>query len=349
MRETRARGRIQSIQQIKYYIVYKAPQCYRTYVRRVPMPGGQCAVYEFTLPQVSDTKFFSAESHREEYYRHESDVHKLLRPHCKKYTFQLECGESGYLHYQGRLSLYKKAGLSSVVKLFGNLGWRLSPTCGNALKGEAFYCMKEQTRVENGGPWTEKDYIEPRVPSNRLVNSGILDNPYPWQAELKERLEKECDRTVHMVVDPTGNNGKSIFVEWIEYLGLSIEMPGFNSAEDFLQAAMNLPELKVYLVDLPRAMPKKHLNGLFTAVEKLKNGYMCDKRYHFKWKRLKHSPSICLFSNKKPKLKYLSRDRWRIFSISKDKRLVDYCYAEEEVSGKDPVQEDQEEVIGMGS
>jgi hypothetical protein len=127
-----------------------------------------------------------------------------------------------------------------------------------------------------------------------------------------------------MVVDPRGNNGKSIFVEWLEYLGHTIEMPGFNSAEDFLQAAMCLPELKVYLVDLPRAMPKKHLNGLFTAIEKLKNGYMCDKRYSFKWKRLKHSPSICVFSNKTVDRSYLSKDRWRLWTISKDHRLVTF-------------------------
>lgn len=275
------------------------------------MPGGQCATYEFTLPKQPELT--------------KDDVHELLRKRCKKYVFQLECGETGYLHYQGRFSLFKKAGLTCVANQFGNIGWHISPTSGNALRGEAFYCMKEQTRLE--GPWTEKDYVVPRVPSNRLKRSGILDTPYEWQRELKQRLEQEDDRTVHMVVDHRGNNGKSIFVEWLEYLGLTSELPGFNSSEDFLQAAMSLPEWKVYLVDLPRAMPKKHLNGLFTAIEKLKNGYMCDKRYHFKWKRLIHTPSICVFSNKKPKLKYLSKDRWRVWTITEDKRLVDYCFS----------------------
>jgi hypothetical protein len=99
-------------------------------------------------------------------------------------------------------------------------------------------------------------------------------------------------------------------------------------------------------------MPKKHLNGLFTAIEKLKNGYMCDKRYSFKWKRLLHSPSICLFSNKKPKLKYLSMDRWRLWTITKDKRLVVYkCDHKKPKHGRvqeedvdDSEQEDPEEV-----
>lgn len=276
------------------------------------MPGQQCAVYDFTLPQRELAV---------------GAVHTLLRPHCKSYTFQLERGDAtGYLHFQGRLSLFKKTTLGAASNLFPDTGIHLSPTCNNSRTGPAFYCMKEQTKLE--GPWTEKDYQEPRVPSNRLVRSGILEHPYSWQQELKDRLEVEDDRTVHMVVDPQGNNGKSIFVEWLEYLGLTVELPGFNSSEDFLQAAMSLPELKIYLVDLPRAMPKKHLNGLFTAIEKLKNGYMCDKRYHFKWKRLKHSPSICVFSNKKPKLRYLSKDRWRVWTI-KDKRLVDFCYGSE--------------------
>jgi hypothetical protein len=296
----------------------------------------QCYVHEFTLPKRQLAV---------------GDVHSLLRSHCKAYTFQLERGDAtGYEHYQGRLSLFKKKRTTECAALFPESGIHVSPTSNNSLSGPAFYCMKADTRIE--GPWTEKNYEEPRVPSNRLVRSGIMENPYPWQKELRERLEVEDDRIVHMIVDPSGNNGKSIFVEWLEYLGLTIEMPGFNSAEDFLQAAMCLPELKVYLVDLPRAMPKKHLNGLFTAIEKLKNGYMCDKRYSFKWKRLLHSPSICLFSNKKPKLKYLSMDRWRLWTITKDKRLVVYkCDHKKPKHGRvqeedvdDSEQEDPEEV-----
>lgn len=295
------------------------------------MPGSN-AVYEFTLPKTPEfTK---------------DDVHKLLRPRCKKYVFQLECGDTGYLHFQGRLSLFKKTTLSCAIKQFGNFGWHLSPTSGNALKGEAFYCMKEQTRVAtDGGPWTEKDYVPPRVPSNRLLRSGILEHPYPWQQQLKACLSLESDRTVNLVVDPRGNNGKSLFVEWLEYLGLTVELPGFNSSEDFLQAAMNLPEQKMYLVDLPRAMPKKHLNGLFTAIEKLKNGYMCDKRYHFKWKRLLHSPSICVFTNKMPSVSYLSKDRWQVWTI-KNKKLEVYDYGRDEehsqaLSDEESVMEDQ--------
>lgn len=284
------------------------------------MPG-QNAVYEFTLP------FHAGET--EDTQRNSDDVHKLLRPLCKKYVFQLECGESGYLHYQGRLSLFKKTTLASAIKQFGSIGWHLSPTSGNAFKGEAFYCIKEQTRVPNGGPWTEKDYKELALASNRLKHSGILENPYPWQAELATCLSYESDRIVHLVVDPFGNNGKSLFVEWLEFRGFTVELPGFNSSEDFLQAAMNLPEQKIYLVDLPRAMPKKHLNGLFTAIEKLKNGYMCDKRYHFKWKRLPYSPSICVFTNKMPKLRYLSKDRWRIWTI-KNKKLQVYDHGRKE-------------------
>lgn len=303
------------------------------------MPGGQSAVYEFTLPK------------RE---LGPDDVHRLLRGPddgriCKTYAYQLERGdETGYLHYQGRFSLIKKTTIGVAAQLFPDTGIHLSPTATCNIKGEAFYVLKAQTRVE--GPWTDKNYREPRIPSNRLVRSGILENPYPWQQELMERLLVEDDRTVHMVVDPKGNNGKSIFVEWLEYLGHTIEMPGFNSAEDFLQAAMGLPELKVYLVDLPRAMPKKHLNGLFTAIEKLKNGYMCDKRYHFKWKRLLHSPSICVFSNKKVERAYLSRDRWRIWTISSDKRLINYAHdhgkvrRQEEEAGKNTLSTDQEAI-----
>lgn len=181
--------------------------------------------------------------------------------------------------------------------------------------------MKDQTRVD--GPWTEKDEV--RVPSDRLIHAGILEKPHPWQAELKERLERKEFRKVNMVIDPRGCKGKSTFVEWLEYLGLTVEMPDFNSCEELLAACMDMEPMKIYLFDLNRAMAKKHLIGIYGACEKLKNGVMYDKRYHFKRRRLEYTPNVCIFSNCEPELKYLSRDRWNLWTITKDKRLITYA------------------------
>lgn len=284
------------------------------------MPGGQSAVYEFTL--------FKEQRDGERVFEL-GDVHTLLRSGSKAYTFQLEqCPESGKLHYQGRLSLFKKTTLGCASRIFPDSGIHLSPTATENTKGPPFYVLKVQTRVE--GPWTEKDYEEPRVPSTRLRDYGILEQRLMWQQDLHDILVKEEHRIVNMIIDRKGNNGKSAFVEWMEYKGLTIEMPEFMCAEDLLATAMDLPEQKIYLFDFSRATPQKHMAGLFSAIEKLKNGLMYDKRYHFKRRRLSYSPSICVFSNTEPDLRYLSRDRWRLFSITDDRQLGPYNGRQEE-------------------
>jgi hypothetical protein len=44
---------------------------------------------------------------------------------------------------------------------------------------------------------------------------------YPWQRHIAELVTREDDRTVTMVLDTNGNNGKSIFSEYLEFKGLT--------------------------------------------------------------------------------------------------------------------------------
>lgn len=271
------------------------------------MSDGPIAVWDFTLPKRSLTV---------------GDVHALLRCHCKAYTFQLERGDTtGYEHYQGRLSLHKKKRLSDTVACFPDTGIHISPTCNNARKGPAFYCMKEDTRLE--GPWTEKDYKEPKVLTKQLQLSGIMESRYPWQQELMERLEHFDMRTIHMVICKKGAEGKSLFAEYMEHIDAAFEVPPFSCMEDIMQCVMGVPPYKTYIIDLPRALPKDRMASFFAGIESLKNGVMYDKRYHFKKRRIDR-PCIVVFSNKEPNKHYLSLDRWRFWTITKDKRLIVY-------------------------
>ena len=51
------------------------------------------AVWDFTLPGDFGDK---------------ETLNNWLREKCKKWTYQLEKGASGYIHYQGRISLKNK-------------------------------------------------------------------------------------------------------------------------------------------------------------------------------------------------------------------------------------------------
>jgi hypothetical protein len=276
------------------------------------MPGGQSAVYEFTLPKRELAV---------------GDVHALLRSHCKAYTFQLERGDTtGYEHYQGRLSLFKKTTLACAAQHFPDTGIHISPTVTENTKGQAFYCIKAQTRID--GPWTEKDHeVLPKL--CWPYNEEDWDNPLPWQLEMFERIRHRVKRTIYCIIDPRGGNGKTSFVKKAKSMGLCREVPPMSTMEDIMAWIMCFPPQKTYIIDMPRAMKKRHLASFFAGVESLKNGYAYDKRY--KGKEMDFdSPNILVFTNKKPKLSYLSRDRWRLFSISKDKRLIDFCFRDAE-------------------
>lgn len=146
----------------------------------------ECAVYDATLPADNISV---------------DDLHSLLRPLCKKWSFQLERGAKktekhpeGYLHYQLRLSLVKKKTLKSALAflLAGGFKGHLTTSSTNSLTGDAFYVLKADTRVD--GPWTDKDY----VPRNALTQQLQLCPTYlPWQQSLLDIVAPFDMRTIH--------------------------------------------------------------------------------------------------------------------------------------------------------
>ena len=58
-------------------------------------------VYDFTVPDMDLMQ-----------------LKETLKKHCKKWAFQKEKGSTGYIHYQGRLSLKLKKRLKNVLEIF---------------------------------------------------------------------------------------------------------------------------------------------------------------------------------------------------------------------------------------
>lgn len=248
------------------------------------------------------------------------DMHGYLRPLCKNYVFQMERGEErsdkhpdGYLHYQGRLSLMKKMQVVPAAKMLSSCGhnFHLSPSSNNSLNGEAFYCMKVQTRVL--GPWSEKDFKE-RPPLTRRLQKVMEHGLLPWQAQLKDLVDCYDDRHILLVHDQTGNSGKSSFVEYMEYEGLAFQIPAMRLMEEIMGCAMSVPAQKCYLIDMPRGMKKDKLGDFYAGLESLKDGVMYDKRYHFKKRRIE-CPQIVVFTNTEPDWDLMSKDRWQLHTI----------------------------------
>lgn len=252
----------------------------------------------------------------------QEEIQSFLRVLSKKYVFQLEQGESGYRHWQGRFSLIKKKRKPDLLKLFKANDFPvfnyLEPTCNPEYqKGDAFYQQKEDTRLE--GPW--KDTDEQRYIPKQIRNKEL----YPWQAEVIKQSKEFNDRTVNVIYDETGNIGKSFLASWCELFMNGVDLPPVNDAKDLMAVMCDicydrLREPNPVFIDLPRSQDQTKIYGIYSAVEQIKKGKLYDLRYKYKSWWI-DSPAIWCFTNTMPDPQALSRDRWIYWQV-KDLQLV---------------------------
>lgn len=234
------------------------------------------------------------------------DVCEQLKEICKKWTFQKERGESGYEHFQGRMSLKTKARISTLKnKVFPEM--HLSPT-SNQNMGNDFYVTKEETRIE--GPWS--DTTVPKFIPRDVMEIVELR---PWQAQIASTVNQDIRRDIYVLYEPRGNVGKTLLCRYLALrLGAS-SIPPLNDYKDIMQIIMCKPESNCYLIDMPRAKDKLKMREFWSAIETIKSGYAYDCRYEFK-ERYFNPPVVWLFTNTIPEEEMLSKDRWKIFEIN---------------------------------
>lgn len=256
-------------------------------------------------------------------YTH-SNIISFLTGIAKHYVFQLECGDTGYKHYQGRLTLIKKRRKFEALKLFKVPPQYFEPTTSDEhRRGDAFYMMKLDTRIE--GPWTDKDasIFIPRQYQN------LLDKLYPYQQFIFDTRDEFEPRKINLVYDPKGCNGKSTIAALCELMGNGIDVPPMNDMKEIIQLlcdecmSSNNRSPSPIFIDMPRAMDKSRLFGIYSAIEQIKKGKLYDTRYNYK-KWWINSPQLWVFTNVLPDLNMLSLDRWNIYELNDKKELVIY-------------------------
>lgn len=247
-----------------------------------------------------------------------SAVKTSLKELAKTWTFQLEQGsETGYRHYQIRLSLFKKRRQGEAIKLFRSSSeiWDcLSPknfrptVTGNCTTMS--YVMKADTRID--GPWTDKDPEELYVP--KQVRDVKL---YPWQEQVVQTFSVWDSRHINVIVNQEGNIGKSVLKTYCGVTGRARAIPPFENHKDLMNMVYDMKPKEsgaVYLIDIPRAINQQGMRGLWAAVESLKDGYCYDLRYKFR-ECYFDCPVIWCFMNEMPETKWLSADRWKFFNV----------------------------------
>lgn len=273
---------------------------------------GQLATFDCTVPE-----------DRFDDYREAAEA---LRSIAKKWVFQLEQGEeTGYRHWQMRVSLIKKtrfAAFSKEVMPVLPGCWSVTSKTVHDSGNQFNYVMKAQTRLQ--GPWkdTDADLRPPPEMTDQLRNF-LSKDMYPWQQAMLDIVQQYNERTLYYVYDPHYNSGKSIFAEYLEYRMLAEEIPPFTLMEDIMQFVMCMHTSKCYIFDMPAAMKKEKVNQLYSGLEMLKNGFLYDKRYSGKKRRITR-PQVLVFANDLPKLDLMAPDRWTVMYITPDKDLVPY-------------------------
>lgn len=240
----------------------------------------------------------------------EIDIINALKGVAKHYAFQLELSDTGYLHYQGRMSLIKKRREKEKHILLSLLkDWQpnyLAPTVVEC-KGDTFYITKEDTRIK--GPWTDKDKVL-YIP--RQIRE--VEKLYPWQQHIVDDAKVWDKRCINILYDTHGNNGKSILKTYIGVMQIGRALPFTNDYKDMMRIVMDTPKRSLYIVDIPRALKKEHMFNFFGALETLKDGYAYDDRYSFKEEYF-DCPNIWVFMNVIPELSLLTQSRWKIWTI----------------------------------
>jgi len=264
---------------------------------------------------------------------------EAITPLFKKWTFQKEqAPETGRHHFQGRGSLIKRKRRGELIQLLNAIdllkGMEVRETV-TANCTNAFYVMKYDTRVE--GPWSDETYDKPSYIPRQY--RGLLEKLHPYQNDILNSRDFFTDRGVNLVYDRTGNKGKSTIASLAELHYRAIDLPPLNDHKELLQVVCDILMAKkerdpqLVFIDLPRSMTEgdglKKLAPFMVAIEQIKKGHVCDVRHHYKhwWF---DSPQVWMFCNAKLDIKYLSRDRWLLHTISENRELVVLSHEEYE-------------------
>lgn len=252
----------------------------------------------------------------------ENGLKKSFRQACNKWVFQLEKGEeTGYLHYQCRVSLHKKTTLSHAKDLIGFEG-RYTPSSSNSMnKTNKFsYVLKSQTRIS--GPFADTDPEEEDI----YIPEQYRVQLYPWQQELYDiamgEVKRREYRHVHLLYDVNGGIGKTTMALNLTCRRMAEYIPPMNDTKDIMRMVFDLPPSRCYIVDLTRSMKKDKLHSMYSAIEQIKNGYIYEDRYKFQRKFI-DSPAVIVLTNELPSMNYLSLNRWKIHLVE-DGKLIDF-------------------------
>lgn len=243
-----------------------------------------------------------------------------LRENADKYIVQAEktVSDEGKEnpHYQGYFHKKVKARPGTLAKSMNEdfLGVNLQAASIAGQDALKKYCMKDDTRIN--GPWSDKPIY---LGKDLWPEANFL----PWQKTLLATMRGEIDdRLMYWVYDPVGNNGKTKFAKYLVFKEDAVCL-GYSHAADTLNLVSKMPGKRMYLWNLTRSKPAQlSEQDLYSCMESIKDGLFVNTKYETKMV-LMNPPHIVVFANHLPKTACISADRWKLFGLDEENKLVD--------------------------
>ena len=142
----------------------------------------------------------------------------------------------------------------------------------------------------------------------------------PWQQELMDMIAIPTEREVIWVQGIRGNEGKSWFQDYLavfyghaRVVRLDLKMKTSNVIHVLTKRPLS--STNIFLFNEPRAINNEICN--YSILESIKDGIAVASKYNNDFVQFKVPNVVVAFSNKQPKMKQLSRDRWRVLRITK--------------------------------
>ena len=150
-----------------------------------------------------------------------------------------------------------------------------------------------------------------------------------WQDQLLDimKVDQMEDRKIIWVIGKQGNEGKSWFQSYIQSLYGSHRVARFditNKTADLLHIMSRcaLATTDIFLFNHQRCVPSEEC--CYSLLEMIKDGYASAPKFHGSLLRIKRPNLIIVFSNREPRIRSLSYDRWKICLITEDGLTLDH-------------------------
>ena len=150
-----------------------------------------------------------------------------------------------------------------------------------------------------------------------------------WQYQLLDIVTEGQmnDRKIIWIKGADGNEGKSWFQSYLRSFYGSHRVARFditNRTSDLLHIISRcaLEMTDIFLFNHQRCVSSE--DCCYSLLEMVKDRYASSPKYHGSLLRIKTPNLVIVFSNRDPRVRYLSRDRWKIYFITADGLTADH-------------------------